>query len=180
MMNFPMSDKLVPQDWVMRDVSSYLTFNWKMREAFEYLQSLVDEIAGAPVFEDVIASLEKDPNGPRIKVREGFVNHLGQRATFLTNYRLPMNAQCERWLFAVEVTNPAVVAKTLDKVMGSQTQDAEKCLIGKQVVWEIVEPPGNRGGRETAKPAARAWTRRRRRTRTRTRRRSIRCSSTPR
>jgi hypothetical protein len=124
----------------MRDVSSYLTFYWKMREAFEFLQSLVDEFAGAPVFEDVIAGLEKDPNGPKIKVREGFVNHLGQRVTFLTNHRLPVTPTCERWLFAAEVTNSAVVAKTLDKVMAAQGEGAVKRLVGKQVVWEIVEP----------------------------------------
>lgn len=142
MMNFPKSEKLVPQDWTLRNLASYLTFNWKMREAFESLQSLVDEIAGAPIFEDVIASLERDPTGPRIKVREGFINHLGERATFLTSYRLPVTPQCERWLFAVEVTNPAEVAKTLEKVMKIDVEQdlAKRWLIGKQVVWEVLDP----------------------------------------
>lgn len=138
MMNFPMSDQLTPQPWMLGDLSSYLTFRWKMQAAFEHSETLIDEIAGAPVFDDIIESLEKDPNGPRVNVRRGFVDFLGERATFFTDYRLPISPQSERWMLAIELTNPAQVARTLDKVMESDP-DAKRRVIGKQTVWEIVE-----------------------------------------
>jgi hypothetical protein len=47
MLDFPNTDDLQPQGWVARDLGSYLTFNWKMIEAFEYSKTLVNEILGA-------------------------------------------------------------------------------------------------------------------------------------
>jgi hypothetical protein len=56
----------------------------------------------------------------------------------MTNYRMPIEPTCERWLAALEVTNPAIVAGTLDKAMGSDP-DAKKRMVGDKTVWEIVE-----------------------------------------
>jgi hypothetical protein len=141
MMNFPESTKpnqLAPQNWVPRDVSGYLTFNWRMKEAFEYSKTLVDEIAGAPVFDDIMESLERDPNGPRVDIRKGLIEHAGQRVMFFTDYRLPITPQSERWMLALEVTDPAVVTRTLQKAM-SADPNAKQRKIGGLDIWEIVE-----------------------------------------
>ena len=138
MLEFPNGDQLSPQPWVPHEVTNYLTFNWKMKEAFEYSKTLVDEMAGAPVFDDILDSLEKDPHGPRVDLRKGLVQQLGERATFLTDYHLPIDPMCERWLVALVVTNPDIVAETLEKAMKSDP-DARKRTIGDRTVWEIVE-----------------------------------------
>jgi hypothetical protein len=137
MLSFPNAPQLAPQDWVPRDVSTHATFCWRMKEAFEFSKTLIDEAAGAPVFDDVIDSLRDEPNGPRIDIRKDLVAHLGQRAVFFTDYREPITTTCERWFAAVEVTNPEVVARTLDKAM--RVDEAKKRLLGKHVIWEIVE-----------------------------------------
>ena len=136
MMKFPNGSELPPEAWVPAEVANYLSFHWKMKEAFEYAKSLVDEVAGAPVFDDILESLEKDPNGPRINVREGLIRHLGERMTLFSDYRLPITPSSDRWLAAFQITNPAVVAKTLDKAMEADP-DANMRMIGKQKVWEI-------------------------------------------
>jgi hypothetical protein len=137
MLDFPNGKPVAPQAWVPHRVTNYLTLNWKMKEAFEYSKTLVDEVAGAPVFDDILDSLKHDPNGPRVDLREGLVWHLGERAVFLTDYRLPIEPTCERWLAALEITNSEVVAATLDKAM-SPDPDARRREIDGRTVWEIV------------------------------------------
>src|SRR5437879_6215010 len=46
MLDFPNSDPgtLEPQPWALPDVASYLSLNWKMREAFGHSETLVDAI----------------------------------------------------------------------------------------------------------------------------------------
>ena len=137
-LDFPNLAPVTPQAWVPHYVTNYLTLNWKMKEAFEYSKTLVDDVAGAPVFDDILDSLKHDPNGPRVDLREGLVWHLGERAIFLTDYRLPIEPTCERWLAALEVTNAEVVAATLDKAMRPDP-DARRREIGGRTVWEIVQ-----------------------------------------
>ncbi len=138
MLDFPNRDSVAPRAWVPHYVTNYLTLNWKMKEAFEYSKTLVDEVAGAPVFDDIMDSLKHDPNGPRVDLRAGLVWHLGERAIFLTDYRVPIEPTCERWLAALEVTNSEVVAATLDKAMRPDP-DARRREIGGRTVWEIVQ-----------------------------------------
>lgn len=138
MLQFPNSKELAPPAWLPHQSTNYLTLTWKLQEAFEYSQTLVDEVAGAPVFEDIMDSLKNDPNGPRVDIREGLVKHLGERAIFFSDYRLPISTTSERWLLAVEVKNPAAVQATLDKAMKADP-GAKSRAVGKYTVWEIIE-----------------------------------------
>ncbi len=137
MLRFPSGPAMAPEAWVPPGVANYLSFRWRMQDAFEAAQSLVDEIAGAAVFEDILESLKYDPNGPQIDVREGLVQHLGERVTFFTDYRLPVTPTSERWLVAFEVTNPQIVAQTLDRAM-EVDPDATQRMIGDRRVWDIL------------------------------------------
>ena len=141
MLDFPNGVSMTPQDWVPREVTNYLTLHWDMKKAFENSKSLVDEAAGAPVFDDVIDSLKSDPNGPRIDLRKDLIDHMGKRVSFFADYRMPITPTSERWLLAFEVTNPGAVAKTLDKAMKADP-DATKRVVGKQTVWEIKREEG--------------------------------------
>jgi hypothetical protein len=109
-----------------------------MQEAFEYSKTLVDEVAGAPVFEDIMDSLKNDANGPRVDLRQGLVRHLGERATFFSDYRLPITTSSERWLVALEVKDQAAVQATIDQAMKADP-DAKKRVIGTHTAWEIIE-----------------------------------------
>ena len=138
MLKFPNSEDLAPPAWMPHQTTNYLTLHSKMQEAFEYSKTLVDEVAGAPVFEDIMESLKNDPNGPRVDIRQGLVRHLGERVIFFTDYRQPVSTTSERWLLALEVKNPAAVQATLDKAMQADP-GAKKRVLGKYTVWEILE-----------------------------------------
>lgn len=138
MLKFPNSKDLAPPAWVPHQTTNYLTLHFKMQDAFEYSKTLIDEVAGAPVFEDIMDSLKNDPNGPRVDIRQGLVRHLGERAIFFTDYRLPISTTSERWLLALEVKDTAAVQATLDKAMKADP-DAKKRVIGDYTVWEIIE-----------------------------------------
>ena len=60
-----------------------------MQKAFESVRTLVDEIADDEVFEDVLKSIETDPNGPQIDIRNDLVAHLADRVTVVSDYRTP-------------------------------------------------------------------------------------------
>jgi hypothetical protein len=141
MLDFPNTETLQPQPWVGRDLGSYITFNWKMIEAFEYSKTLVNELLnGRPeddLLEDIIVSLAKDKDGPQVDLRNDLIRHFAQRASIVTDCRRPITPESERLLVAIELTNPEAVQQTLNKAFESDP-DAQKREFEGQVIWEIV------------------------------------------
>jgi hypothetical protein len=138
MMQFPNVDNLGPEVYIPRKVASYRTFNCDLRNAFAHFGSLFDAIAGYEnAFNDVIEGLEKDPYGPRVKVDNEFVQHLGQRVSLLTDYELPITTKSERFLFMVEVKDEKAIAATVEKYMKSDPNAQRREFQGK-TVWEIM------------------------------------------
>ena len=76
-LNFPNSSALRPNVWVPRDLAAYLSFSWKLQDAFRYAETLVNEYAGDEVFQDVLKSIETDPNGPMVNIERDLIAHLG-------------------------------------------------------------------------------------------------------
>ncbi|MBP89952.1 MAG: hypothetical protein CMJ64_25130 [Planctomycetaceae bacterium] len=136
MLDFPNTDGLLPQSWIPRGLATHLTFNWKMKEAFWYAETLVNELAGDEVFEDVIKNIELDPHGPQIHVEKEFTQHLGERATLISDYRLPITPKSERIMVAIEVTDAATVMKTVNKAM-EKDPAAKKRIHEGHVIWEL-------------------------------------------
>src|SRR4029077_4141093 len=93
------------------DVATYLSFNWKMREAFEYASTFADAYIGDEgAFEEIWSSLENDPNGPKINIRKELLDYLGTRATLLTDVKLPVDTKSERLLSLIELKDAAATA----------------------------------------------------------------------
>jgi hypothetical protein len=142
MLDFPnsaMADALEPPVWTLPDVASYLSFNCKMRESFDYSETLVDAIIGDKgAFKEIWQSLKIDVHGPQIDIYTGLLNHLGTRATLLTDVKLPVGLKSERLMAIVEVKNAAVVAKTVEKAFIKDPQAKQRVYRG-QIIWEIVQ-----------------------------------------
>lgn len=138
-LDFPNNDQLQPQPFVPSGVASYLTFNWRLKNAFNHIGSLVDSIAGEKgVFDEVLLSLKNDPNGPRVDVRSGLVAHLKERATMMTDYRLPITTKSERWLVAIEIADSKPVAETVRKAFENDPT-AKRRIHGGVDIWEIIQ-----------------------------------------
>src|SRR6185295_310909 len=73
MLDFPNSvqaQDLEVQGWALSEIATYLTFNWKMKEAFNYSETLVDAIVGDKgTFKEIWRGMKTDENGPRSEER---------------------------------------------------------------------------------------------------------------
>ena len=141
MLNFPNSaaGTLEPQAWAMSDVATYLSFNWKMQDAFKHSESLVDAIiADKGAWKEIWEGMKRDEFGPKIDIFKDLVDHLGERATLLADVKLPVGLKSERLLALVEVKDPAVVARTVEKAFKNDPA-AKKHIFKGQVIWELTQ-----------------------------------------
>jgi len=121
MLDFPNStnvDELEPAPWTLPDVASCLNVNWKMKEAFNYSETLVDAVIGDKgAFKEIWLSLKTDINGPQIDIYSGLLDHIGTHATLLTDVKLPVDVKSERLMALIEIdpNKVDIVAKTVEK-----------------------------------------------------------------
>jgi hypothetical protein len=145
MLDFPNSSQpggLAPQSWVLPDVATYLSFNWKIKEAFKYSETLVDAIIGDKgTFKEIWDQLKFDPNGPQIDIYKGLMDHLGDRATLLSDVKLPVDTKSERLMGLIEVNDAKIVAETVEKAFKDDPQ-AKKHVFQGHVIWEIRQDEG--------------------------------------
>lgn len=100
------------------------------------LASLVDRFADEKdLFETVLQGIKDDVNGPQVDLRADLIAHLGERAMVIIDTVEPIT-KSERLMLAVELIDPAAVAKTIDKAM-EKDPDARKREHKGQVIWEI-------------------------------------------
>lgn len=144
MAELPNSRNLPVEKWVPRMTATYTTLSLDILNAYDHVATLFDALSGYEgSFQRTIDSFDEDPYGPEIKVREELVQHLGKRVTMMTDYKLPIDVDCERYAFVVEVTNPDALRAPLDKLM--KTDGAVSREVNGQPFWELVpedEMPG--------------------------------------
>ena len=141
MLVFPNAENFTPQPWVPRDVASYTTLYFDIKNAFDNFGPLFDELFGEGekgVWEDTLKSLKTDPNGPKIDLRKELILNLGRRVTMISDYQLPITTSSERLLFAIETTDDKAVAQAVKKCMQNDPTVKRRVVSG-HVIWEIVE-----------------------------------------
>jgi len=143
MLRFPTGKSFVPQRWVPRDIAGYFTLNIDVLNAFDNFGPLFDELFGEKgetgLWQEVVESLLKDPNGPQLDLRKELIQHLGQRVTMISDYQLPITVDSERLLYAVETTDEKAVATAINKWMRGDPS-AKKREYKDRIIWEMVEP----------------------------------------
>ena len=86
-------------------------------------------------------NLKTDVNGPMIDVHKEFLDHLGTRATLLSDVKLPVDVKSERLMAIIEL-GPApaadIIAKTLEKAF-KQDPQAKRRVFREQTIWEITQ-----------------------------------------
>jgi hypothetical protein len=139
MLRFPNAAGLAPAAWVPRDVGGWAAMQWDVQTAFGSAESLVDDIVGDKgVFDDVIASLKEDPDGPQVDVEKDLVACLGKQASVITDHMEPVTTDCERIVIAMETIDEARVAATIAKVMDADS-DMRKIDLAGHVAWELID-----------------------------------------
>jgi hypothetical protein len=137
MLDFPNGGDLKPQPWVPRNLATYTSFNFKPQKAFEALGPLFDAIyRDKGGFNDVIDSIEEDPYGAHIKIRDDLIDLLSGRATIAFDYLLPITPKSERMLVAVNTIDETKLAANIEKSMKTDP-DAKLREYKGHVIWEI-------------------------------------------
>jgi hypothetical protein len=138
MLKFPNGGNFTPPAWVPRDLATFAAINVDTKNAFENSKTLVNQIVGDEVFEDVLESIKTDENGPQIDIRKDLIGYLGNRITFMSDLQLPITPKSERLLVAVDTTDDKHVAEVIKKWMETDP-DTRRREIAGHVVWEIVD-----------------------------------------
>ena len=139
MLRFPTAADIAPPDWVPQDVGGWTALQWDLQTAFTVVETLVDDIVGdTGVYDDVIASLKEDPDGPQIDVQKDLVDCLDGRITVLNGHVEPLGTDSDRIVFAIKCNDEARVAATIAKVMNADA-DMQKIELGGQAAWELID-----------------------------------------
>ena len=138
MLKFPNGGEFTPPNWVPRDLATYAAFNIDTKNAFENSKTLVNQVVGDEVFDDVLESIKTDENGPQIDIRKDLVGYLGDRVTMISDLQIPITPKSERLLFAIEAKDETHLAAVIKKWMETDP-DTRKREIAGHVVWEIVD-----------------------------------------
>ncbi len=139
MLRFPDAEGIAPPSWAPRELAGWVALQWDMQTAFGSVETLFDDIVGeSGTFDDVIASLKEDPDGPQIDLEKDMVACLGKRVTLLTHHVEPIGPDSERIVIAIEAVDPERVAATVAKTMQADS-DMQKVDIGGRVVWELID-----------------------------------------
>jgi hypothetical protein len=139
MLRFPDSEEIQPFDWVPAGVSSWSSLKWDIQTAFQSAESLVDDVVGEKgVFDDVIASLKEDPDGPQIDVEADLVACLGKKVTLIGDFEEPIDVDSDRLVIAIEAIDPEKVAATVGKSMATDP-DMRRIESNGLVIWELID-----------------------------------------
>lgn len=140
MLNFLDSKEWTPDAWLPIDIASHACFYLNTHDAFNYSATLVNAVAGDPLFFDsVLDSIKSDPNGPKIDIRQEFIQHLNQRVVVVTDQTVPVDVHSERMLVAIDVKDSDTVATTLKKAF-EKDPTATKQTVHGHTVWVITPP----------------------------------------
>ncbi|MEN1680609.1 MAG: hypothetical protein AAGJ46_13555 [Planctomycetota bacterium] len=143
MAELPNTASMPVEKWAPRMTATYTTLSLDILNAYDHVSTLFDAISGYEgSFKRTIDSFYEDPYGPEIQVRQDLVQHLGKRVTIMTDYKLPIDVDCERYAFVVDVTNPTALRGPLDRLMET---DGIRREINGQPFWELLpedEMPG--------------------------------------
>ncbi|MFT5525302.1 MAG: hypothetical protein ACI9HK_003269 [Pirellulaceae bacterium] len=140
-LNFPNSRNLVPPKWAPLNSASCLTYNWKMKESFEYVGTLIDAIAQLNgFFKQFLKDLMINAEGITLDVRKDFVAHFGERVVFLTDNLQPLDGEAEELLLCIELTDAGAVSRALNNVL-IRDNTAELKEFRGQRYW-VIDPNG--------------------------------------
>ncbi|MDP7014660.1 MAG: M56 family metallopeptidase [Pirellulaceae bacterium] len=135
-LDFPNSLNPTPPAWLPDTMGSALSFNWKMLNAFDAAETLVNAMAGDEIWEDLWDSIKNDPNGPMIDVRRDLISQFDDRVHVVTKTKTPIDVDSEQTLVIIKVRNEQLVAKTIaDAVRRDPT--VTKKSHRNRTIWHI-------------------------------------------
>ena len=106
MLNFPDSTNFTPPAWMPSDIARCTMVYVDPMAIFDNIGVLFDAFVmpgEEGVWRDILNGLEKDQDGPQINIRNEIVAYLGNRVFGMSRYEMPITAQSESIVVAVEL-----------------------------------------------------------------------------
>ena len=139
-----------PESWVPDDVSSYTTLYWKIDEAYDNLQVLVDTIVGEGGFDLRVAEPFKEAMS--VDLREDIIGSLGGRFTLATWVEPPARLNSGAMLAAIQMTDTVEVSKLIEQVAEGAEIISEASHNNTSYYRVNVPGPGGAPGQEGQEP----------------------------
>jgi len=105
--------------WVPDETASFNRLHIDIENAFWASGTLVDEALGDPVFDDMIAGIRDDKDGPQIDIEKDVLPNLDNEIILLTDNVLPAEVTSERMLVAIRVKDGAKIRDAIRKAMAT-------------------------------------------------------------
>lgn len=137
-LSFPNNTDFTPPSFIPRDLATLSIGYCNILQGFDSIGPLFDETVGEGeegVWEDVLASLKEDPNGPQIDLRNEFFAHFGEKVSIVSAYQLPITTTSERMLIAINVKDEKAAAQGLDKMFQYEERFRKREYKG-HTIWE--------------------------------------------
>lgn len=136
-LELPNRANLGVQAWAPRMSAKYSTFSLDVLNAFDKIEPLFNAIAGYEnAYRTTLDGFEKDPFSAQVNLRQEVVSRLGSRVTFVTDYRQPIEPDCERYLFVIEARDPAGLVTPINRLM--EKDNAVQREIAGVPYWELL------------------------------------------
>jgi hypothetical protein len=138
MLTFLPGADFAPPKFVAADVSAYASVYWDAVKAFDNFGPIFDGfLEDEGIWADVVDSLETDPDGPQIKLRQDFFQQLGQRVIGFVDRDPNKQPAGSRSCIAIETPQPANVAAVLKKAFANDP-NVEPVKIGDLDGYKII------------------------------------------
>ena len=137
-LSFPNHTEFEPPAFIPRDLATMSIGYCNILQGFDSIGPLFDQTVGEGeegVWDDVLASLKEDPNGPQIDLRNEFFAHFGEKVNVVSAYQLPITTTSERMLIAIEVKDEKAAAQGLDKMFQYEERFRKREYKGR-TIWE--------------------------------------------
>jgi hypothetical protein len=138
-LNFHRVEDLSVPGWVPSSVNSYSAAAWGITDSYNYIGTLVDEVAGDEGFwEDLLDTIKNDRSGPQIDLNK-VMTYFKSRVTAITDYKEPISATSERFLVAIDLEEPVKMREALGKALANDPDVNRVEAEDGNEIWEIVD-----------------------------------------
>lgn len=148
-LDLPNQDDLSPPDWVPQQVSTYGSLAWNIRETFDSFVYVVDPWFGEGFFEDFVASLREDINGPQLDIRRDLIPHLGERFFTVSG----VGAHAHATILAIEARDEGAVLAALERPLREDPY-ARPADVPGAAAWELLTDDNRQGAKSEVRASS--------------------------
>ena len=105
-----------PPEWVSSETNAYFGINWDLEAAYNAVETLVDGFQGPGATAKFLDSLADEPNGPKLHVKNDFLDFLDGRIHVITDFDAEDEQGANELLVALGLKDSQGIQATLTTI----------------------------------------------------------------